>query len=105
MNIVTCLTTETGDPRAIGHTRHTRAAIEESSSAIKRGSGGEDGLCRPRHPRGPRLLRVVEVEVWPEAGVATGIWRESGSVTNSDKRKFVFMSSKTINKVFDLSKS
>ena len=98
---MTCLATETGDPRAIGH---TRAAIEESSSAIESGPGGEDGLGSPRHPRGSRLLRVVQVEVWPEAIVA-GIWRESGSVTNSDKRKFVFMSSKTINKVFDLSKS
>ena len=98
---VTCLATETGDPRATGHTRHTRAAIEESSATIERGSGGEDGRGRPQ---GLGLLRVVEVEVLPEAIVA-GIWRESGSVTNSDKRKFVFMSSKTINKVFDLSKS
>ena len=87
--------------------RHTRAAIEESGAAIEDsgpGPGTEDGRgAGPEAPR-LRLLTVVEVEVGPEAVVAR-IWRESGSVTKSDKRKFVFMSSKTINKVFDLSKS
>ena len=62
----TCLATEAGDACAISH---TRAAIEQSSAAIKRGPGAEDSGC-PRAPLRLRLLRVVEVEVGPEAVVA-----------------------------------
>ena len=62
----TCLATEAGDACAISH---TRAAIEQGSAAIKRGPGAEDSGC-PWAPLRLRRLRVVEVEVGPEAVVA-----------------------------------
>ena len=65
---VTCLATESGNCcticSAIGH---SHAAIKQSSSAIESGSSAIEDH---RHSLGLRLLRVVEVEVGAEAGVA-----------------------------------
>ena len=68
MITVTCLATESGNCcticSAIGH---SSAAIKQSSSAIESGSSAIEDY---RHSLGLRLLRVVEVEVGAEAGVA-----------------------------------
>ena len=70
---VTCLTTESGNCSAISSAiSHSSSAIEQSSSAIE---SGPSAIEDPWHCLGLRLLRVVEVEVGGEAGVA-GIWRE-----------------------------
>ena len=65
---VTCLATESGNCSAISSAiSHSSAAIEQSSSAIESCSSAIED---PWHCLGLRLLRVVEVEVGGEAGVA-----------------------------------